>query len=387
MKIETLAMSSSASEAAAVLEQIKQAPPHFVALHHRAGALPEGFVSTLHSHVPALHVGSSCQGVMTDQGLADSALFILHDKDGDYGTACLPFSESPAQTARDATEQALARAGRDGEAPDLVWLSCTPGCEEEALAGIEAAVGRQVPIIGGTAADDTIEGAWSVSDGTVSTANGLTVSVMFCGTPLHFAYQNGYAPTAHRGVVTRAEGRLIHEIDNRPAIDVYQDWNGGMVPSAQDTTLNILSDATLWPLGRVNGALGGINSYLLAHPSASHPDGSIGLFAEVPEGEEVIQMAGDRSALATRAGRVAAFALEAGKITSDDIAGALVIYCGGCRMAVEDRMDEVQTGVRDALGGQPFLGAFTFGEQGPLHGKGNCHGNLMISCIAFGTKV
>ena len=100
-------------------------------------------------------------------------------------------------------------------------------------------------------------------------------------------------------------------------------------------------------------------------------------------GEEVTQMIGDRAALAARAGRVASFALKAGRMQPDEVAGALVVYCGGCRMAVEELMEDVKGGVSEALDGRSFLGVFTFGEQGPVHGNGNRHGNLMISCVAF----
>lgn len=382
MKIKTFAMSSSA-DMAAVLTQIADMAPDFVTIHHRAQVLPAGFLSDLSECVPAVHVASSCNGIMSNDGMADIGLFLVQDPDGDYGSACASFGDNIASTAKFVTEAALVRAGREGEAPDLIWVSSTPGCEEEALAGIEACVGKHVPIIGGSAADDAVEGIWSVSDGDHVTGNGLTVSVLFSSTPLSFAYQNGYEPTEKRGIVTRAEGRKIHEIDNRPAADVYDIWNQGAVPRAEGSEVNVLSNATLWPLGRPSGTVGGFNSYLLAHPSISHPDGAIECFAEVHVGEEVTQMIGDRSALAARAGRVTNFALQAGSLQVDDVAGALVVYCGGCRLAVEELMENVVSGVCNTLEGRPFLGVFTFGEQGPIHGKGNCHGNLMISCVAF----
>lgn len=54
-------------------------------------------------------------------------------------------------------------------------------------------------------------------------------------------------------------------------------------------------------------------------------------------------------------------------------------------LSVRDDMDRVVAGVNAALGGAPFIGAFTFGEQGPLIDAGNRHGNLMISCVVFET--
>jgi hypothetical protein len=53
-------------------------------------------------------------------------------------------------------------------------------------------------------------------------------------------------------------------------------------------------------------------------------------------------------------------------------------------LGVEERMDDVVKGVSDSLGHAPFLGVFTFGEQGaPLGGEAR-HVNLMISCSSFG---
>ena len=95
------------------------------------------------------------------------------------------------------------------------------------------------------------------------------------------------------------------------------------------------------------------------------------------------QMSGDRAALAARAGRVAELALKTGHLAPQDIAGSLMVYCGGCMLAVQDRLEDVYAGVREALGEAPFLTTFTFGEQGPVFGAGNRHGNLMISCVVF----
>ena len=75
--------------------------------------------------------------------------------------------------------------------------------------------------------------------------------------------------------------------------------------------------------------------------------------------------------------------MGAGRLTADQVSGALVIYCAGCMLTVQDEMEEVAAEVREALGGKPFLGAFTFGEQGCFTGGENRHGNLMISVVVF----
>jgi len=112
-------------------------------------------------------------------------------------------------------------------------------------------------------------------------------------------------------------------------------------------------------------------------------EGALTLFSDIKEGEELILMSGTRSSLITRAGRVARAALGAGHLTADQISGALVIYCAGCMLAIQEQMDQVAAEIRDSLGGRPFLGAFTLGEQGRFVGGENHHGNLMISVVVF----
>ncbi|MEA2053476.1 MAG: hypothetical protein U9O90_11805 [Euryarchaeota archaeon] len=43
--------------------------------------------------------------------------------------------------------------------------------------------------------------------------------------------------------------------------------------------------------------------------------------------------------------------------------------------------------VKTAIGDAPFIGTFTFGEQGHIQGVGNLHGNLVNSMIVFSKKI
>ncbi|MEM6900464.1 MAG: FIST C-terminal domain-containing protein [Pseudomonadota bacterium] len=357
----------------------------FIAVHGNCdadlGTLKLGDVK---GHV---HGATSCLGAMTDAGVSEGAgLFVIEDPDGAYGTAMAALGTDPANAAREATLAALRRADRIGETPDLIWVSSTPGSEEDVLTGIETVVGPDVPIIGGSAADNSVSGDWHVFNASGQITEGVIVSVLFPSCSVSFAYHNGYAPTAAGGTVTRVEGRRVHEIDHRPALDVYREWTSNAVDGvdpSQDSQ-SILSESTLWPLGRKVAELDGVSSYLLAHPAMANGDGSIDLFATVEEGEFLTQMNGTETSLVERAGRVVSLARAAGQMEAQPIAGALMVYCGGCMLSVRERLDEVIGGVSQALDSAPFLGTFTFGEQGQILGAGNRHGNLMISCIVFG---
>jgi hypothetical protein len=60
-----------------------------------------------------------------------------------------------------------------------------------------------------------------------------------------------------------------------------------------------------------------------------------------------------------------------------------MVFCGGLMMAIRERMEAVSDGVEEALEGAPFLGIFTFGEQGIFANGETQHANLMISCAVF----
>jgi hypothetical protein len=95
-------------------------------------------------------------------------------------------------------------------------------------------------------------------------------------------------------------------------------------------------------------------------------------------------MSGNTEILRKRLGRVALEAKEYLDLTGEDIAGALAVYCAGCMLSLNDQRETIANSMSAALPNVPYLGTFTFGEQGYLAGK-NIHGNLMISVVLFGT--
>lgn len=333
-----------------------------------------------------IHGASSCLGIMTETGAdIDGGLGLLGIRDaaGGYGVAMAPLGEDPGEAAASALRRAIQSAGRDGELPALVWISAAPGHEERCLAGIERVIGAGVPIVGGSAADDAVAGAWYLLTDAASEGAAIVVSVLYPSTPVHSAFGSGYAASERRGRVSAAEGRTILAIDGEPAARVYDAWTGGAIAAALHEGGSVLASTTLFPLARRVGSAQGVDYHRLAHPESVTPSGGLRLFADVEVGDELIAMKGTAAALRERAGRVADDALTRARRPSDAIAGALVIFCAGCMLTVRDELDEVVAGLRRSLGSAPFLGAFTFGEQGCFLGGENRHGNLMISVTIF----
>ncbi len=339
----------------------------------------------------SIHGATSCRGALSSDGAMSFenygiAVFGIHDEEGDYGSATASFEGiCPKVAASCAVEAAIDDAGRSGQLPDLVWVSSSPGYEEDVINGLQEIVGPETVIIGGSSADNNITGEWSVFDNKEILSNGVLVSVLFPSVSFGTSFECTYDPTEHKGRVTAAKQRIIHEIDGVKARDKYNSWTKGLLgPLPSNETSNILGLSSLTPLGRRVGAVGGVDCYVLSHPETVTSDGDITLFSSIEVDDDVTLMQGTPSMLVNRAAKVVRSAMSIGEIPSEDISGAIIVYCAGCMLTVQDRVDEICLGLSDQLKGAPFIGAFTFGEQGRIMNNSNRHGNLMVSAVVFG---
>ncbi|MCB0995729.1 MAG: FIST C-terminal domain-containing protein [Acidimicrobiales bacterium] len=342
--------------------------------------------------------GTSCSGVMTADGLAgpDSiGMLTVADPDGAYGAASAPLGDDPAAAAEVALNAALDAADCSGELPELVWVFQPPGQEEAVIEGLRRIVGDRCPILGGSSADDDVSGRWRQLGPDGPLVDHVVVGVLFSSGGIGVAFQGGYEPTGASGVVTALgrtsddggssatlDGRHILEIDGEPAVDVYNRWLGDTLDhNVVASGGNILEATTLSPLAVDAGKIDEVAHFRLIHPAAVTPKGGLTTFASVDVGTRLYGMRGDRERLVRRVGKVAAAAAASTSVS--EAAGALIVYCGGCLLAVGDDAGQVARTAAESLAGAPLLGCFTFGEQGMLLGQ-NVHANLMISAIVFG---
>ncbi|WP_342616759.1 FIST N-terminal domain-containing protein [Rhodoferax sp. GW822-FHT02A01] len=335
-----------------------------------------------------VHGCTSCQGVMTQDGVhgVDGpaiALFGIQDVEGAYGVGAHAQGGNPRDAAMAALTLALADADRPGELPDLIWFNAPPGQEESILLGMQEVVGVDTLIVGGSAADNQVAGRWRVLTRDIADGDSLVVSVLFPSCRIGCSFQSGYSPCGPRGVVTSASGRVVHTIDDEPAAQVYNKWTRGLIDAALPMGGNVLFVTSLSPLGRVAGRVGDISYFTLSHPEMVLADGSLRLFTEVQLGQELFLMEGSKETLIARAARVTEAAIALDSFSSEAVLGVVMVYCAGCMLTVQDRMSQVVDALNQTLNGKPFIGIFTFGEQGSVLRGGTSHGNLMISSLVF----
>ncbi|GGB49533.1 hypothetical protein GCM10011316_22080 [Roseibium aquae] len=373
-----------------VLDQLS-GEPHYLMVHANSAYDRDHLHKALRERLPetSIHGATSCLGVMTDKALCNApangmGVWAVTDDGGDFGTGMAEIGENARQSAANAVLSALADAGRTGEIPQIVWISASPGQEEDILAGIQDIVGTDVAIVGGSAADDEIAGQWWMFTHQGTCSSGIVVSVLFTSFSIGTAYHSGYSPSGKHAVVTKAHGRIVEELDGRPAAEVYSEWTGQTFATSGTDPVNVLGSTTLQPLGRERGNLAGSPIYILSHPETVRPDGSISLFTDISVGDVLHHMTGTVESLIERPVNVCASAMEMAELDQGDIEGGIIVYCAGCMLTVRDRLPEVRDNLLKTLPGVPFITTFTFGEQGPVLDEVNRHGNLMISAVLLG---
>lgn len=342
----------------------------------------------------AIAGASTCRGALTEAGLcsfgeSNVALWGLSDKQGDYGVGYAAFedvldTESVQQATKQALDMALAQSGRDGELPSMIWMHASPGNEEAIVATLDEIFDGDVSIVGGSAADESLEAKWTCFAGDNFGSSAVSLSVFFSSYEIGTSFQSGYVPTEKQGIATLCEGRVVHEIDGKPAALVYNEWTENLVDlEVAELPENVLGSSTLSPLGIAVGDVSGIPYYNLAHPECYTEDLSLSFFCEVDQGQQLTLMSGSIDNIVSRPGRVANEAIHSCDVEEGEVIGGLVVFCGGCLLAVEPRASEISKHLNASMDNQPYMGCFTFGEQGCLMGGENRHGNLMISVTVF----
>jgi hypothetical protein len=289
-----------------------------------------------------------------------------------------------------------------GRAPAFVWLHCCMGVEEAVLKGFQKGLGEHIVVVGGSSGDDGDVNLsnmfWLASNKSSSTAafeyikgqTAISYSVCYPSVQTYFSFWSGYYPTASTGRITSMEGpRRIATIDGEEALSVYNKWTGGMLGTKGVVKTGeefILSESVPQPLGKKLGIDDNEEPYFqLIHPVSTR-EGSVDVAVNLSVGDEVTLMHGTEGSLRTRISRMANHIVKK-KCTNfkTGIQGALMIYCGGVAMHVNETggMQTVANNVEAAMGGKPHLCLFTYGEQGYFHHGVSGHGNLMFSVALF----
>lgn len=390
---------TAVNEAASlVINELGEKTPDYVILFSTVGYDSEIVLSEINKLFPDAQIygGTSCSAVITEDGyhageVGSLALIGVSSENISFGVggADIDEEESARIAGENAITDAIINAGREGEIPTLVLITGAVGSEEELLLGIEDVIGKDVPIMGGSAGDNTIEGYWKQFANENVYSNGISLTAVFTDLKVGSAFEAGYLVSEKEGNITQAEGRIIYEIDNQPAAEVYNNWTNGEVIGdsleLSEGEVSILSESTFYPIAKMFVGPDEIPYYLSIHPlSVNLSDKSLTVFANVETGEKIQLMHGDWELILNRGQSTPNNALVEGDIEKGEGAFGVYIFCAGTMLGIpEEYRDGLPLLVNEEIG-VPFIGTFTFGEQGCISGVGNKHGNLVNSMVIIG---
>jgi hypothetical protein len=349
-----------------------------------------------------IHGATSAFGVMTNEGLHKGkvgavALLLIASTDVTFGVSSVNLADfsDPEKAGKEAILQAYRDAGVPQTLrPRVILMTGTKARPDQmkVLNGIAQVVGTNTPVIGGDAADDQNKEGWRQFTRQTLHQNGLGVvlTAIFTETKVGWSFEHGFRITDKEGTVTRADGKVIQEINHRPALDVYNEWLNGKLYEAIKTKdfYGIVQFTGQNPLCKVLKGKEGQIGYITAHPLPSKENlvnKYLPVAAAIETGSTVRLFAGTWQTILNRAEYLPAKALIQGEMASRESAWGVVFFCRGASKVIPaSELPKVPLLINNSIEEVPFVGLITGGEQGPIPGIRNVHANLAECMVIVG---
>ncbi|MBM3254795.1 MAG: hypothetical protein FJZ08_00630 [Candidatus Omnitrophica bacterium] len=255
--------------------------------------------------------------------------------------------------------------------------------------GLQERLGKSFPLAGASASDNmrftrtyTFFNQEIFSDGS---------SGMILGGRLNFGLgiKHGWNALGKPRIVTKAAGNIVYEIDDRPAVKIYEGYLNRNILELKKELKRI---SVLYPIGIY---LSGEEEYLLRNILSIEDDGSMRLHGNIAEGSSIRLMIGTKESClnatqqATEEAKKALYGQIAPLEKRKQRNFALVFNSTSRYMLLKKDSDKEVDIIKEGLGSEtPFIGLYTYGEQAPLQavsyqGQAYFH-NQTIAILAFG---
>jgi len=260
------------------------------------------------------------------------------------------------------------------------------------MRGIEGVFGSDVPIFGGSAADNDISGKWAVyegSNGVISSGVAMFAVKKDSGVRVGAHLSSPYVATETMSEVTNSLGRTLVSLDDKPAADVLYAQVGDVLKEQHSS-----GGATLAPMSTRPYALrrNGSGDIAVHVSSINQPAGTVSLFVEPRAGDKLVRMENVEKlkpvfAVGEAIRESYLNALRRAGIEDSSPVAAMMVYCGGLSMAVGEGLERNCVIDLQFLQGIPkhaTVGFTAFGEQGPCGDEGsNQHRNLSVGMLVL----
>ncbi len=389
----------AADEAIAMMIKVVK-NPRFIVLYTTAEYGEQEIAKTLRARFPeAKLVGmNSYKGVFTSDGLhigKRGSLAILGFSGGDLvfgiGARQVPKGGNAMAITKEVFAEAAIDAGKTlKDKPSVIFLGAMKGQEDAIVKGISNIFPQDVPLVGGTHCDNSFGQGYVIGNDKIYKP-GIIVALIYSKGRIGSGFNSGFVGKKKSGKITACTGRLLKEIDGRPAVEVYREWAHGHFDNINSSKKPVMvMSSAVCPLAKAIRLSNGNLRYIPVRPWRFNPDGSLNMGGDVHKGDTIYYVEGNKIALQRKTAVVVRKSMVNGKIKIKEVAGGLHIYCAGAAKTLGLEKDgataKMITDIHKTMDGKPFIGGFTAGEQGAIPGYGFFHGNLMSSMVVFPIK-
>lgn len=304
--------------------------------------------------------GCSSAGSITANGplRGSISVFLIHS---DSIGISFGIGNNISKNARLAAHKAASKA-LDGSIKNkttkayMMFSDSLSGNGTNILRGTQEVLGTSFPIIGGLAADElSFQKTYQYLNNDIYTDS--VVGILISGNlDIGIGKAHGWQPIGKPHKITRARSNIVREIDRKIAIELYEDYFGKSFQELKDLGIGKLGVS--YPLGiKIKGE----KDYLIRTPLKAEDNGSLLLSAEIPEGEDVNIMIGDKN-LALAATKSAC--LEAAKGIQKQNIKFIAVFNDIARYNLLRRDSRKETELIKEVFGRdiPIMGFYTYGE-------------------------
>lgn len=315
----------------------------------------------------AVTIGCSTAGEITSSGGSLDSSVALLSIFSDQMQFVAGIGNNIKENARDAGKElaeSIMKASGQKPKAGLMLPDGLAGNGADIVRGVLDVFGQDFMIAGGSAGDDYLfKQTYQYYGDKV-----LSSSVVGVGLYGNFAFgvgvRHGWIPIGSPRIATKSEGNILYELDNKPAINIYEEMFG-KERSLVDKKEPLARLAITYPLGIPAPNKDG---YLIRDPITVDNNGAITCAAEVPVGSEVHVMIGSRDEAIDAAEDATRKALS--QIEGKQLRMAFLFNCIARKKLFMTKKQEEIDRIQSVLGKDvPLIGFYTYGEQAPLGGE------------------
>jgi hypothetical protein len=359
----------------AVIEAAKQAcqplaefpPSFFLVLASPSVYNQQEMLNTLKFKYPqTVMIGGSTSGEITTQSVDDNSLAIMAIYSDQI--KFVPGKGSDIRidarlAGKNLAENIIKNA--DGQLPKtaLIFPDSLSGNTMDVVRGVLDVFGQNFLMAGGSPGDDGQLKKTSQYYQNELLENSVSGVGLYGNFRFGIGVRHGWIPIGNSRKVTKAKSNILYELDNKPAIQIYEDQFGkDKVMINPNEPFGKL--AITYPLGIV---LVDQSEYLIRDPITVDENGAISCAAEVPEGAEVYIMIGSQEEAIQAAKNAAQRAME--EINNKTPAAAILFNCIARKKLLMNKKQEEIKAVQNIIGSNvPLIGFYTYGEIAPFKG-------------------